>query len=66
MYKELYVNCTSVKTAYSIFSRVAKELNIKVTGRSEKEYISAIENYLSTTKEVMYVFFIKKIINKMQ
>jgi cell division control protein 6 len=43
---QVYVNCTSIKSSGSIFSRIAKDLGVKSGGNSEKDYISAVEKHL--------------------
>lgn len=44
--QQIYVNCTAIKSSGTIFSRITKELNLKVNGKTEKEYLSVIEKYL--------------------
>ncbi|EFA03095.1 cell division control protein 6 homolog [Tribolium castaneum] len=44
--EHVYVNCTSIKSSGSIFSRIAKDLGIKASGKSEKDYVGAIEKFL--------------------
>ncbi|CAG4968212.1 unnamed protein product [Colias eurytheme] len=48
-YKQVYINCTMVKSAASIYSRFCKELQLKTSGTSEKACLNAIEKYF--TKE---------------
>ncbi|GJQ76335.1 Cdc6 [Trypoxylus dichotomus] len=45
-FQKIYVNCTSIKSSTSIYSRITNDLKIKSGGRAEKDYIQAIENYL--------------------
>ncbi|XP_023017321.2 cell division cycle 6 [Leptinotarsa decemlineata] len=42
----VYVNCTAIKSPTAIYSRIVSELNIKVHGRTEKDYLLVLENYL--------------------
>ncbi|XP_072393403.1 cell division control protein 6 homolog [Diabrotica undecimpunctata] len=42
----VYVNCTAIKSPTAIYSRICKELNIKVDGRSEKDHLLQIDKYL--------------------
>ncbi|XP_028132368.1 cell division control protein 6 homolog [Diabrotica virgifera virgifera] len=42
----VYVNCTAIKSPTAIYSRICKELNIKVDGKSEKEHLLQIVKYL--------------------
>ncbi|XP_044266633.1 cell division control protein 6 homolog [Tribolium madens] len=44
--QHVYVNCTSIKSSGSIFSRIVKDLGIKTSGKTEKDYVSAIEKFL--------------------
>nr|AEE62496.1 unknown [Dendroctonus ponderosae] len=44
--QKIYINCTSIKSATSVYSRLNKELCIKVNGKSEKDNLSAFERYL--------------------
>nr|XP_022911609.1 cell division control protein 6 homolog [Onthophagus taurus] len=45
-FQKVYVNCTSIKSSGAIFARIVKDLNVKAAGRSEKDNMQAIENYL--------------------
>ncbi|KAJ8930389.1 hypothetical protein NQ314_016816 [Rhamnusium bicolor] len=43
---KVYVNCTSIKSPTAIYSRIAKELGVKINGKTEKSYLMGLENYL--------------------
>ncbi|XP_064076727.1 polycomb group protein Psc-like [Vanessa tameamea] len=45
-FKQVYINCTMMKSAASIYSRICKELQLPTSGTSEKACHNAIENYL--------------------
>ncbi|CAK1603309.1 unnamed protein product [Parnassius mnemosyne] len=45
-FKQVYVNCTMVKSATSIYSRICKELQLRTSGSTEKACLCAIEKYL--------------------
>ncbi|XP_063891149.1 polycomb group protein Psc [Helicoverpa armigera] len=45
-YKQVYINCTMMKSAASIYSRICKELQLPTSGSTEKACFSAIEKYL--------------------
>uniref|UniRef100_A0A2A4JC29 Cell division control protein n=1 Tax=Heliothis virescens TaxID=7102 RepID=A0A2A4JC29_HELVI len=45
-YKQVYINCTMMKSAASIYSRICKELQLPMSGSTEKACYSAIEKYL--------------------
>ncbi|XP_053624118.1 polycomb group protein Psc-like [Plodia interpunctella] len=45
-YKQVYVNCTMMKSATSIYNRICKELQLKTAGSTEKACLKAIESYL--------------------
>ncbi|XP_057652846.1 cell division control protein 6 homolog [Diorhabda carinulata] len=42
----VYVNCTAIKSPTAIYSRICKELNIKVNGKSEKDHLQQLDKYL--------------------
>ncbi|KAK9688261.1 AAA domain [Popillia japonica] len=43
---KVYINCTSIKSSVTIYSRIAKDLKIENRCKTEKEYVQAIEKYL--------------------
>ncbi|XP_050551682.1 polycomb group protein Psc-like [Spodoptera frugiperda] len=45
-YKQVYINCTMMKSAASIYSRICKELQLPTSGTTEKACFNAIEKYL--------------------
>ncbi|XP_044752179.1 cell division control protein 6 homolog isoform X2 [Coccinella septempunctata] len=51
-FKKVYVNCTSIKSAGTIYSRIIKDLGVKGTARSEKEYLSLIEKHFLNSKKM--------------
>ncbi|XP_039441629.1 cell division control protein 6 homolog [Culex pipiens pallens] len=54
--KMVYVNCTSMSSAGSIYKKICEELSLSVAGTSEKFYLMAIEEYLKRKhKTVMLV-----------
>ncbi|CAH1985712.1 unnamed protein product [Acanthoscelides obtectus] len=55
-FKHIYINCTSIKSPTAVYSRIFKELDIKSTAKTEKEYLSAIEKYMKkSTKMIILV-----------
>ncbi|XP_075991773.1 uncharacterized protein LOC142987106 [Anticarsia gemmatalis] len=46
-YKQVYINCTMMKSAASIYSRICKELQLPTSGSTEKACFNAIEKYLN-------------------
>ncbi|XP_041978201.1 cell division control protein 6 homolog [Aricia agestis] len=52
-YQQVYVNCTMMKSASSIYNRICKELRIKTSGTSEKASLSAIEKFLCTDHKMI-------------
>ncbi|XP_063375788.1 polycomb group protein Psc-like [Cydia fagiglandana] len=46
-FKQVYVNCTMMKSAASIYSRICKELQLTTSGSTEKACLAAIEKYLN-------------------
>lgn len=52
-FKEVYVNCTAIKSSGSIYSRIIKELGIKTSSKTEKECIGVIENYLGRNHKMI-------------
>ncbi|XP_018567920.1 cell division control protein 6 homolog [Anoplophora glabripennis] len=52
---KVYINCTGIKSANAIYSRIGKEFGIKMTGKAEKDSV-AVENYLrSQSKMILLV-----------
>ncbi|XP_059059438.1 polycomb group protein Psc-like [Achroia grisella] len=45
-YTQVYINCTMMKSAASIYSRICNELQIRTSGSTEKACLNAIEKYL--------------------
>ncbi|XP_066138337.1 cell division control protein 6 homolog [Euwallacea fornicatus] len=43
---KIYINCTAIKSATAVYSRLNKELHVKETRKSEKDNLSTFENYL--------------------
>lgn len=52
-FKQVYINCTMMKSAASIYSRVCKELGLKMTATTEKACVKAIEKYLQKTHKMI-------------
>lgn len=46
-YKHVYVNCTMMKSAASIYKRLCSELQLKTNGSTEKACLTSIEKYFS-------------------
>ncbi|RZC37054.1 cell division control protein 6 -like [Asbolus verrucosus] len=54
--KDIYINCTSIKSSSSVFSKISKELGVKTNGKGEKGCMNAIETYLKVNhKPVLLV-----------
>ncbi|XP_063914382.1 cell division control protein 6 homolog [Zophobas morio] len=49
--REVYVNCTSIKSSGAIFARIAKDLGVKVNSKSEKDCVGAIEKYFQKSQK---------------
>lgn len=49
----VYVNCTAIKSSGSIYSKIVKELGLKSKGRTEKDYLAAVETFLKKPHEMM-------------
>ncbi|KAM3959034.1 cell division control protein 6 homolog [Aphomia sociella] len=45
-YTQVYINCTMMKSATSIYSRICNELQLRTTASTEKACLNAIEKYL--------------------
>lgn len=52
-YKQVYVNCTMMKSAASIYNRICKELQLPTAASTEKACLSAIEKYLTRKHKMM-------------
>ncbi|KAJ0181749.1 hypothetical protein K1T71_002471 [Dendrolimus kikuchii] len=59
-YKQVYVNCTMMKSASSIYNRICKELQVQTSGSTEKACYNAIERYL-TKKHKMILLVLDEI-----
>ncbi|XP_049298987.1 cell division control protein 6 homolog [Anopheles funestus] len=54
--KPVYINCTSIKSVGSIYKKISEELDLKVSGNTEKANQAAIEAYLQRKhKTIMLV-----------
>uniref|UniRef100_A0A182SJ64 Cell division control protein n=1 Tax=Anopheles maculatus TaxID=74869 RepID=A0A182SJ64_9DIPT len=54
--KPVYINCTSIKSVGSIYKKISEELDLKVSGTTEKMYQAAIEAHLQRKhKTIMLV-----------
>lgn len=54
--KMVYVNCTSISSAGNIYEKICTELNLQPCGSVEKDYVKAIECYLTREhKQTMFV-----------
>lgn len=49
----VYVNCTAIKSSGAIYSKIVKELGAKSNGRSEKDYLAAVETFLKKPHKMM-------------
>nr|CAD7425385.1 unnamed protein product [Timema monikensis] len=54
-YKMVYVNCTSMRSSSCVYARITQELRIKTSGKTEKDFLSALEKYLATSKKMILV-----------
>ncbi|CAH2066504.1 unnamed protein product, partial [Iphiclides podalirius] len=52
-YKQIYLNCTMMKSASAIYSRICKELQIRTSGTTEKASLGAIEKYFNKKHKMM-------------
>ncbi|XP_060517200.1 cell division control protein 6 homolog [Cylas formicarius] len=49
----VYVNCTSIKSAQAVYSRIARELKINVQGKPQRDYLGLLERYLTRTHKTV-------------
>lgn len=49
----VYVNCTAIKSSGTIYSKIVKELGLKSKGRTEKDYLAAVESFLKKPHQMM-------------
>ncbi|CAG9771394.1 unnamed protein product [Ceutorhynchus assimilis] len=52
---KIYINCTAIKSATAVYARLNKELQIKVTGKSEKDNLSAFEKHLKKKHKTILI-----------
>lgn len=51
--KTAYINCTGIKSPEAVYSKIVLELEIICKGRTEKEYIAAITQYLTKSNHTV-------------
>nr|CAD7594078.1 unnamed protein product [Timema genevievae] len=54
-YKMVYVNCTSMRSSSCVYARITQELRIKTSGKTEKDFLAALEKYLAASKKMILV-----------
>lgn len=59
-YKQIYINCTMVKSAATIYKRICQELQLQTSGCTVKACSDAIERYL-TRKQKMLLLVLDEI-----
>ncbi|GLV38605.1 Cdc6 [Carabus blaptoides fortunei] len=47
-YKGVYINCTAIKSAQAVYSKIATGIGLKSANRTEKGYLSTIEKHLTS------------------
>ncbi|KAK7790202.1 hypothetical protein R5R35_002965 [Gryllus longicercus] len=51
-FRSIYVNCTSMKSSGTIYSRICEELKLKVSGKGEKEYLQVLDKFWNSNKKM--------------
>ncbi|CAG9784520.1 unnamed protein product [Diatraea saccharalis] len=52
-YKQVYINCTMMKSAKAIYNRICCELELETSGTTEKACLSAIEKHLKKNHKMI-------------
>ncbi|KAF7269011.1 hypothetical protein GWI33_017932 [Rhynchophorus ferrugineus] len=53
--QQIYINCTAIKSATAVYSRLIRELNIKSHGKSEKDNLLIVEKYLQKKHKMLLI-----------
>lgn len=51
--QRVYINCTSIASVGAVYKKLCTELQLKPTGRTEKDHLAAIQHHLKTSKRMV-------------
>lgn len=60
-FNKVYVNCTGISSIGAIYKKIAEELKLNLKSKTEKECLSAIEKYMTSTKHKMVLLVLDEI-----
>ncbi|XP_017042599.2 LOW QUALITY PROTEIN: cell division control protein 6 homolog [Drosophila ficusphila] len=51
--QRVYINCTSIASVGAVYKKLCAELQLKVSGRTERDHLEAIQRHLRTAKQML-------------
>ncbi|EDV94298.1 cell division control protein 6 homolog [Drosophila grimshawi] len=51
--QRVYINCTSIASVGAVYKKLCAELQLKPTGRTERDHLAAIQRHLRTSKRML-------------
>ncbi|KAH8364298.1 hypothetical protein KR084_005488 [Drosophila pseudotakahashii] len=51
--QRVYINCTSIASVGAVYKKLCAELQLKVSGRTERDHLEAIQRHLKTAKRML-------------
>ncbi|XP_016965872.1 cell division control protein 6 homolog [Drosophila biarmipes] len=51
--QRVYINCTSIASVGAVYKKLCAELQLKVSGRTERDHLEAIQRHLRTAKRML-------------
>nr|ABI31378.1 Cdc6 [Drosophila americana] len=51
--QRVYINCTSIASVGAVYKKLCAELQLKPTGRTERDHLAAIQRHLRTAKRML-------------
>nr|ABI34842.1 Cdc6 [Drosophila simulans]ABI34849.1 Cdc6 [Drosophila simulans] len=51
--QRVYINCTSIASVGAVYKKLCTELQLKVSGRTERDHLEAIQRHLKTAKRML-------------
>ncbi|KAH8319443.1 hypothetical protein KR067_008996 [Drosophila pandora] len=51
--QRVYINCTSIASVGAVYKKLCSELQLKVSGRTERDHMEAIQRHLRTAKKML-------------
>ncbi|EDW40744.1 GM24924 [Drosophila sechellia] len=51
--QRVYINCTSIASVGAVYKKLCTELQLKISGRTERDHLEAIQRHLKTAKRML-------------